>query len=124
STLSLHDALPISGGSAAAHLRDHRADAAFYASVDQPRPAAERSGRDDVDTLQSVAAVADPALWPDRACTLACADLWLAVAGLGLGATRDSSLGRTAVSRDRHPREACVQHDAFRLPGEVPLDGP
>ena len=90
-------------GSAAAHLRDHRGHAVDHAAAEQRSAAGERPEcRDALDTVVVLADVAAAALPPcDRACALVRALLWLAAAGLRLGAARAISLGRLAAARDR-----------------------
>src|SRR6266481_4458187 len=63
------------------------------------------------------------ALRASRHCALARADLWLGAARLGLGATRDVSLGCRSPSRHRVFREDHVRHFTFRLDAETPFDG-
>ena len=59
----------------------------------------------------------------DRPRALVRADLWLAAAGLRLGAARAIPMGRLAAARDRRGREDCLQHFAFRRPAGVPHGG-
>src|SRR5205823_2474152 len=63
------------------------------------------------------------ALRSRREFTLVRAGLWLAVAGFGLGAARDVSVGRLAAPRALHRRGDCIPHLAFRVPAQVPFDG-
>src|SRR5260370_2315894 len=58
-----------------------------------------------------------------RDCALAFTDLWLAAAGLGLGAARNIPLGGVTPARDWHLREGYGGHFAFRFVGNEAFDG-
>jgi ABC-2 type transport system permease protein len=74
-----------------------------------------------LDTHAGAPDVADAALPPrNRAYALVRANLRLDPPGLGLGAARGISVGRFALARDRHHRETCLQHFAFRCLGGLP----
>ena len=57
-----------------------------------------------------------------RACALACAHLWLAAAGLRLGAARDISMGGVAAAGNCRRRDHRVPHFVCRQPAARPLD--
>src|SRR5438094_4904417 len=104
------------GSPATGYVRDHRCDAVSHAALDQhtSHNSWHESGV-DLDKFQPISAVVHSALRIGRNCALACADLWLGAARLGLGPARDISLGGRAVSSDRVLREDHVRHFAFRL---------
>jgi hypothetical protein len=101
--------------SSAAHLCHQRCDAVDHIAAKHRRVVRQRyECRDTVDAIVILADVAVFALPScDRACPLASADLWLAAAGLSLGAAGGISVGGSTTARDRPRREDCVQQFAF-----------
>ena len=104
------------------HLRPHRCHAVDHPARQQRDMAGERpERRHALDTGRHPAHVTGDLLPPaHRPRALACAVLWMAVAGLGVGTARCISMGRAAGNRHRFRREDRLQHFALRhLPGET-----
>src|SRR5271167_219637 len=87
--------------SAASNLCDHSRHAVDYAAVEQLNTIGERSERggavDEIVVLPDVHAAALSSF--DGPCALAFASLLLAASGIGMGATRDISMGCIAAGR-------------------------
>ncbi len=107
-------------GPPADHLRPHRCHAVDHPARQQRDMAGERpERRHALDTGRNPAHVTGDLL-PPAHCprALACAVLWMAVAGLGVGTARCISMGRAAGNRHRFRREDRLQHLALcHLPG-------
>src|SRR5262249_41640016 len=96
-----------------------------HAAVKQRSNARERlERRSRVETALPVPLVADAALpRGDRARTLVCTSVWLAAAGLSLGAACGISVGRLGAARHRLRRKDSFQLDPFRPLVGVPVFG-
>ena len=91
-------------GPAAGYFRDNRCHTICHAAVEQRGPADERSGRNNLDTVQPARAIADITLQLDRAGSLARAHLRMASPGFRLGAAGDFSVGGNTAARDHYFR--------------------
>src|SRR5450432_234035 len=111
--------------SPAAHFCDHGSYPVDHAAAEHRGSGGKRPGRSDaMDPCVVCTDVADAALPPfGDSFTLVCAVLWLAFAGLSLGATRAISVGPLAAACDWRGRGDSFQHYAFCQPAGGPFGG-
>src|SRR5262249_22968995 len=110
------------GCSAAGYVRNNPSHAVFDAALDERPP--HRSRHEsciDLDIFAFDSEFVRSSLRISCDCPLACANLRVGTFGLGLGPSRDISLGSHTSPGDRHLRKDHIQYLTFPSAGERSL---